>query len=228
MLNMLQKWICNKCGFETTEKPSNKNSICPHCGKGRFQGFNFCLCGKWFHPDRLSQKYCSKKCGYLFKKNGGKKGKHYPNTQRARKANCPICGKEFRAVADFKGRKQIYCCHDCYMKSRLETTPEMKVRFFLDSVGAKYIQEYKIGRFWADFYLIDYNSVIEVDGDYWHSLPEIKEKDKRKDAFLIEKGIRVFHIKECELKTNDVIIQRWQNLTGKEAVRADGVKYNDL
>lgn len=26
----------------------------------------------------------------------------------------------------------------------------------------------------------------------------------------------------------DVIIQRWQNLTGKEAVRQDGIKFNDL
>ena len=26
----------------------------------------------------------------------------------------------------------------------------------------------------------------------------------------------------------DVIIQRWQKLTNKEAVRIDGVKYNDL
>ena len=26
----------------------------------------------------------------------------------------------------------------------------------------------------------------------------------------------------------DVIIERWQNLTGKEAIRSDGVKYNDL
>lgn len=26
----------------------------------------------------------------------------------------------------------------------------------------------------------------------------------------------------------DVIIQRWQDLTGKEAVRQDGIKFNDL
>ena len=52
---MKQKWICNKCGFETEEKPKHKNSTCPKCGKGRFQGWNQCECGKWFHPDRLSQ-----------------------------------------------------------------------------------------------------------------------------------------------------------------------------
>ena len=50
---MKQKWICNKCGFETKEKPEHKNSTCLKCGKGRFQGWNQCECGKWFHQQRL-------------------------------------------------------------------------------------------------------------------------------------------------------------------------------
>ena len=216
---MEQKWICNKCGFETEEKPKHKNSTCPKCGKGRFQGWNQCECGKWFHPDRLSKKYCSQQCRYKYMPKGGKKGKHYPHTQRARIGICPVCGKEYRATGDFKDRRQIYCSHDCYMRSRLETTPEKIMREFLDKVGAEYKQEYKIGKYWADFYLPKYNMVIEVDGDYWHSLPDVKEKDTRKDKYLKSKGINVMHIKECELKTSDVIIQRWENLTGGKGVR---------
>ena len=73
---MEQKWICNKCGFETKEKPKHKNSTCPKCGKGRFQSWNQCECGEWFHPQRLEQRYCSKECGYNYRKTGGKKGKH--------------------------------------------------------------------------------------------------------------------------------------------------------
>lgn len=218
---MKQKWICNKCGFETKEKPGHKNLTCPKCGKGRFQGWNQCECGEWFHPQRLDQKYCSKECGYNYRKTGGKKGKHYPHTQRARVGICPVCGKEYRATGDFKDRRQIYCSHDCYMRSRLETTPEKIMREFLDKVGAEYKQEYKIGRYWADFYLPEYNMVIEVDGDYWHSLPDVKEKDTRKDKYLKSKGINVMHIKECELKTGDVIIQRWEDFTGEKAVRIE-------
>ena len=33
---MSQKWICNKCGYETTEKPKHKNETCKNCNKGRF------------------------------------------------------------------------------------------------------------------------------------------------------------------------------------------------
>ena len=113
---MLQKWVCNKCGFETTDKPSHSNSTCTSCKSGRFRCLNLCECGKWFHPDRMSQQYCSKDCGYKYKKSGGKKGKHYPHNQRARIAVCPVCGQEFRAVKDYKGKKAVYCSKECWSR----------------------------------------------------------------------------------------------------------------
>ena len=70
---MSQKWICNKCGFETTEKPKHKNETCKNCNKGRFQVWNRCECGEWFHPQRIDQKYCSKECMYKYRETGGKK-----------------------------------------------------------------------------------------------------------------------------------------------------------
>ena len=111
---MSQKWICNKCGFETNEKPEHKNATCKNCNKGRFQFWNECECGKWFHPQRIDQKYCSKECMYNYRKTGGKKGKKYPHTQRARVVICPVCGKEFRAVKDYKDRKAVYCSKECW------------------------------------------------------------------------------------------------------------------
>lgn len=113
---MLQKWICNKCGFETFEKPTHGNSTCTHCGRGRFQCWNQCKCGKWFHPERVAQKFCSRDCGYKYRENGGKKGKHYPHLQRARIAVCPVCKKGFRAIKDYKGRQAIYCSKECWSR----------------------------------------------------------------------------------------------------------------
>lgn len=112
---MLQKWICNLCGYELTEKP-NKNAICENCLKGRFRVWNKCECGILFHPQRLNQKYCSESCGYKYRSVGGKKGKKYPHTQRARIAKCPVCKKNFRAVNDSKNRITIYCSKDCWSK----------------------------------------------------------------------------------------------------------------
>lgn len=49
-----------------------------------------------------------------------------------------------------------------------------------------------------DFYIKSLNKCIEFDGDYWHSLEEVKEKDIEKDKILNSLGIQVLHIKECD------------------------------
>lgn len=113
---MEEKWICTNCGFERNEQPERKNETCPNCKKGRFKFYRLCECGKWFNPNNYSQKYCSKECGYKYRKSGGKKGKHYPQLQRARIAVCPVCGKEFRAVHDWTKRVSVYCSKECWSK----------------------------------------------------------------------------------------------------------------
>ena len=117
---MSQKWICNKCGYETTDRPKNKNATCENCNKGRYRVWNKCECGKWFHPQRADQKYCSKECMYKYRKSGGKKGKHYPHLQKAKIVVCPVCGKKFRAIHDFKDRKSVYCSKECWAKRAIK------------------------------------------------------------------------------------------------------------
>ena len=39
---------------------------------------------------------------------------------------------------------------------------------------------------------------------------------------------RICYTMELDPHYCDVIIERWQNLTGEEAIRSDGIKYNDL
>lgn len=45
-----------------------------------------------------------------------RKGEIRPDLYKARIGICPICGKEFRAVKDFKERKQKYCSKECWNK----------------------------------------------------------------------------------------------------------------
>lgn len=127
----MKKWICNKCGFETTVKPKNHNSICENCSRGRFKEYTLCKCGTWFYGGNSKRQFCSKECAYKFRREGGKKGKHYPNAQRARIAICPVCHKEFRAVKEYKGRKSVYCSKECWShrgrkKKLLNRSPEFK------------------------------------------------------------------------------------------------------
>lgn len=104
------KYLCTKCGHITKEKPK----FCPECGYRYTQLIRTCECGREFHPETSKRRYCSVECGLKYKKKGGKKGKHYPNNQRAAKRICVVCGKEFRAVKDDKKRHQKYCSKDCW------------------------------------------------------------------------------------------------------------------
>lgn len=111
----MEKWICSKCGHEVIEKPESKNTVCEVCHSGRFRHWRLCDCGEWFHPDNSRQRTCSKECGYKIRKSG-KKGKHYPNAQKARIATCEVCGKEFRAVNEWHGHPSRYCSKECWSK----------------------------------------------------------------------------------------------------------------
>jgi very-short-patch-repair endonuclease len=51
----------------------------------------------------------------------------------------------------------------------------------------------------ADFYIPEFNIVIEADGDYWHSLPNRKARDEARDATLKENGITVVRLSETAL-----------------------------
>lgn len=71
------------------------------------------------------------------------------------------------------------------------TSIELKVKKQLEenNISFKY-QMYKFDRknkcgYIFDFYLPKYKMVIECDGDYWHSLPKMKIRDKRKDFNIL-------------------------------------------
>jgi len=81
------------------------------------------------------------------------------------------------------------------------TDIELNVKNILDELQINSIHNKKIGRFWADFTIG--NKIIEVDGEYWHN----KEKDDKKDKFLIENGYIILRLKGKEIKKNINIIR---------------------
>ena len=100
------------------------------------------------------------------------------------------------------------------MRARSETNPERKVREYLERAGIHFCQEFKIGTYWIDFYLPEARLAIEVDGEYWHSSEKVMARDKQKDAFLQSQGVDFLRIKERVVDSLDVIVKRWENLTG--------------
>ena len=111
---MATKWVCNLCGFERNVPPERMNQTCTSCGKGRWCSWNHCKCGKWFHADRTYKPFCGTECFYKYRRMHNQKGIKHPDQQRARIGICLKCGKEFRAIKDFKRYKQKYCGKACW------------------------------------------------------------------------------------------------------------------
>lgn len=82
-------------------------------------------------------------------------------------------------------------------RGKYETSIERKVRLWLQGNEIGFKQEARIGDMLVDFLVGDL--VIECDGAYWHSAPERKAKDRRRDRFLRSQGFRILRLKEEEI-----------------------------
>ena len=114
---------------------------------------------------------------------------------------CPRCGKEFvthESQIRLRGRR--FCSLVCSLLYRGETSIEALIREELERRGIPFEQQVKIGRFAVDFLLTQNQTVIECDGEYWHSSEKAKARDEYKDRFLAETGYQVFRFTEPEIR----------------------------
>lgn len=119
-------------------------------------------------------------------------------------------------------RRHHFCTHLCYSKFKSKkgntphtgaTKPERYFSELLEELNITYISQKLItslnfGRCYYDFYLPDYNTVIEVDGDYWHGNPKIYDSlnEQQKRCKIRDQQ------KELVLKENNVILKRvWES-----------------
>lgn len=98
-------------------------------------------------------------------------------------------------------------------KAKKDTKIEIIVKDTLERMNVEYIKNYKCNRYIFDFYLPDYNFVIECQGDYWHGNPkyyvilnEIQlkniERDENKIRYLEENEIKSLFLWENEIYRN--------------------------
>lgn len=95
-------------------------------------------------------------------------------------------------------------------KARKDTKIEIIIKDVLDKLNINYIKNFRCDSYIFDFYLIDYNFVIECQGDYWHgnreffnNLNEIQlkniERDKNKTDYLEKNSIKSLYLWENEI-----------------------------
>ena len=95
---------------------------------------------------------------------------------------CPDCGETKRIkINDINKNKSISCnCGGC------RSYPEKFIMCLLDQLGVKYEKEYKINDRYYDFYLPEYNIIIEAHGEQ-HYIPrgfmKSLEEQQRNDEY---------------------------------------------
>lgn len=90
--------------------------------------------------------------------------------------------------------------HEASFKKRKWTKIEQATAAVLDALGVEYIGQYKIGRYFIDFYVPSRNLVIECDGAYWHGRPGVPEKDARRDEVIRGLGYNILRLPESVIK----------------------------
>lgn len=116
---------------------------------------------------------------------------------------CSCCGKTFNTTFETLKRSRRVLCYEC---SNNMSNLEYEVKTYLDYNNIRYIQQKRFPQCRIkrslpfDFYLIDYNYVIEVNGgqhyyenkEYFHTnrtLQEQQEVDQYKKQFCIDNNI---------------------------------------
>lgn len=89
------------------------------------------------------------------------------------------------------------------------TKPEKQMMDILDELHIEYIKEYYTDDtsfpYFADFYLYEYNIIIEVDGTYWHNYPTGSARDTLKDIILSKEGYLVLRFWSTEISKDSVL-----------------------
>lgn len=224
----LAERTCHVCGKRFRGRANAKLCSTACRRTTRPPTFKTCTqCGEKFGPvEHLSRRYCSARCGAAARKGqpSPTKGRRYPERDRAATRNCLTCDTAFRATGDFKGRKQRYCCHRCYLKNRRTSYFEKAVFDLLEAFGLPIERSFRAGRWTFDGAIVEARILVEVDGEYWHSFPNVIERDARKDAWCRENGWELARVGEAAFKRDsrsaiDVVVKRWEEYTGRTAER---------
>lgn len=209
-----KKWTkncpkCNKEQFYKSKKSfwnANKlNSICTSC---KNKGKNNPFYGKKHtsqHKDKLSS---------IQKVEGSFRYKNFGGNPKKTNKICKKCNIGFKTVYS---NKSVYCSYKCALKDNFGfnfnkmSKPEIEVEKYLKDNNIEYKYNYELCGKLYDFYIPSINTLIEVDGIYWHGknkkINDLNEtqvrnrkNDQIKDRLAVDNGYNLIRIWEDEVK----------------------------
>lgn len=217
-------YCSQKCQKEFQHKMAYEQRIC-------------LVCNLPFEVSKKSkQRLCSIQCQHEWQKTNI--GKNNPKYTRV-KHKCDYCNKEYYMKQYKLNQKNNFCSNQCRQrwygevwaqsdawkeKSRIraanilknnpstQTKPQVIINQILKDNSIIYENEKAFQYYSVDNYLSEYNLIIEVMGDYWHSNPfkyqdnlnttqkKIIAKDRRKHSYFINNHqIEILYLWEFDI-----------------------------
>ena len=179
-------WWLDDCGHEYEKSVANKNSgqKCPYCNNTKVLiGFNDLATT---NPELAKQWHPTKNKNLM------------PNNITARSIKrvwwkCDVCGHEWNTVLSVRVDRKSGCPKCNIEKST--SFPEQAIYYYCSKYFKAY-NRYIIKNLEVDIYLKDISTAIEYDGMYYHSSPEKKERDLKKNNILEKSSIKLYRIIE--------------------------------
>lgn len=223
-------FCCMKCQKEYLHKQTYEIRSCE-------------ICGKEFEVSKLStQRFCSDECQIQWQTT--RVGNLNPKFTSIL-TPCTYCGKaHYVKPYKFNQQENFFCSVECrqawyadvYSQKEewkelsrqralkqlqsnslgTETTPQKIVNEILDKLDVVYNREEPFEFYAVDNYLLDYNLIIEVQGDYWHTNPNkycsqinqtqynVIRKDKAKHSYFKNQyKIEILYLWEYDILHNE-------------------------
>lgn len=207
------------------------------------------ICGNEFECPKIStQRFCSQQCQGKWQTT--QVGDLNPRSTKIHQ-KCDWCGKDYLMKRyKLDSSENHFCSTECMhswfnnvfaqtdeFKDRsskraakiisdgliplVYTKPQLIVNDILDKLHVKYQNDYNAIYYAIDNYLSDYNLMIEVMGDYWHSNPNVFDysslnkiqlqripRDKAKHTFINSQyNIEILYLWEYDIINNPCLCQ---------------------
>jgi hypothetical protein len=113
---------------------------------------------------------------------------------------CGHCGTPLRRYqSQLDGGRGKFCSRSCAGLARpINGRPSQiatdATALFSSACSAPVVAELRVAQWSIDVALPDQMIAIELDGEYWHSIPAMRDRDRRKDESLIALGWTVIRI----------------------------------
>lgn len=166
------------------------------------------ICGQSFTATEWNRKkgkdrFCSHIC--YAESLRRKRGEAHPLYKKIAKS-CLQCGKLLKVAPSVINRTK-FCSRHCagawnVIHNNKQSSLERIVADLLAEIGVIFESQKGIGPYACDFFIPSANLVIEADGEYWHSLPANKVRDRRKTTFLLNNGYQLLRLPERTVRSN--------------------------